>query len=306
MVERDCDPSNGRKMEPQRAKAVGEDHGILCPQAPITDIKKFSKSFFIHHMINHIKGKPGRKSLIKENPPYGGFVKLPFEFYLNPGMELDRSYIIGITHLGRRRKGKPFTPGTWTLAGEIVTPQDNILRGSNNRLAIRRREDIVGAHHQTAGFNLSLDGKGNMDSHLVPIKICIERRTDEGMKLDRLSFNQNRLKSLDSEAMKGGSPVEKDGMLLDHLFEGIPDLTRLLLYELLGTLDRAHDPFFYQFVVNKGSEKLNRHLFREPTLMEFKLRSNNNHGAPGVVNSFSQKVLAEPPLLSFEKIGKAL
>ena len=41
-----------------------------------------------------------------------------------------------------------------------------------------------------------------MYRHLVAVKVCIKRRTNKRVELDRLTLNQYRFKRLDAQAMK--------------------------------------------------------------------------------------------------------
>jgi len=49
---------------------------------------------------------------------------------------------------------------------------------------------------QKSRLELGLQGQWNVDRHLVSVKVCVERRAGERMQLNRLSFDQDRLKSL--------------------------------------------------------------------------------------------------------------
>ena len=46
-----------------------------------------------------------------------------------------------------------------------------------------------------------------MDSHLVAVEVCVERRTNKRMQLDRLTLYQNRLKCLDTKSVQCGGAV---------------------------------------------------------------------------------------------------
>ena len=107
-----------------------------------------------------------------------------------------------------------------------------------------------------------------MDSHLVTVKVGVKSSTDQWVQLDRLAFDKNRLKSLDAETVQGRCTVEHDRVFLDNLFKDVPDLGALALDQLLGTLDRGAKATFFELVVDKGFEQLQRHLLRKTALVQ--------------------------------------
>ena len=81
---------------------------------------------------------------------------------------------------------------------------------------------LVG-HHQDTRFQLGFQAQRHVNGHLVTIEVSVERGTDQRMQLDRLTFDQHRLESLDAETVKGRRAVQHDRMLADNLFQDIPD-----------------------------------------------------------------------------------
>ena len=117
---------------------------------------------------------------------------------------------------------------------DVVAAQRDVLRRGRNRLAARRREDVVGSQHQHAGFHLRLDGERNVDRHLVAVEVRVVSGTNERVDADGLSLDQLRLESLDRQTMQGGGAVQEHGMSLRHFLQDIPDLRSLALDHLLG------------------------------------------------------------------------
>ncbi len=149
-------------------------------------------------------------------------------------------------------------------------------------------------------------GKGDVDGHLVPVEIRVEGRADQGMKLDGLPLDEDGLEGLDAQAVQGGRPVQHDRVFPDDLAQGFPDFVLLLLHHFLGALDGGHVPLLLQTVVNERFEQLQSHLLGQAALVEAEVRADHDDRAARVVHPFSQKVLTEPPLLSFEHVGKRL
>ena len=96
------------------------------------------------------------------------------------------------------------------VAGErqVVAAEHDVLRRNRDRLAAGRRKKVVRRKHQNARFDLRFGRKRNVNGHLVAVEVGVERRTDERMDLDRLTFDQHRLETpecRDGEASEHGS-----------------------------------------------------------------------------------------------------
>ena len=63
-------------------------------------------------------------------------------------------------------------------------------------------------------------------------------------------------------------------MVLDYILKNLINLWIVLLNNLLCTLDRLRLTTLLKLMYDEWLKQLNRHRFRKPTLVEFKLRSN--------------------------------
>jgi hypothetical protein len=79
---------------------------------------------------------------------------------------------------------------------------------------------------RNSGLCLRLKRKRHVDSHLVAVKVCVERRADERMQADGLTFNKHRLKGLDAKSVQSRRAVQHDRMVLDDAFQDPPTLRR--------------------------------------------------------------------------------
>ncbi len=95
-------------------------------------------------------------------------------------------------------------------------------------------------------------------------------------------------------------------MLLDDLLQEVPDLRLLQLDHLLGRLDRRDQPLLLELVVDERLEQLERHLLRQPALVELQLGPDDDDRAARIVDALPQEVLAEPALLPLERVGERL
>ena len=91
-----------------------------------------------------------------------------------------------------------------------------------------------------------------MHSHLVAVKVRVERSADQRMQLDGAAFHQHRLERLNAKAMQRRRAVEHNGMALDDGFQRIPHLGAGALYHLAGRLDVVAMPFSTRSFITKG------------------------------------------------------
>ena len=80
-----------------------------------------------------------------------------------------------------------------------------------------------------------------MHRHLVTVEVGVKGRANEGVQLNGFAFNQDRLESLNPQAVQGGCAVQQDGMLADHLFQDVPDHGRACFHFFFRRLDGGGD-----------------------------------------------------------------
>jgi hypothetical protein len=95
-------------------------------------------------------------------------------------------------------------------------------------------------------------------------------------------------------------------VLLDHLFEDVPDLGLLLLDHLLGLLDRRDQAALFELVVDERLEQLERHLLRQAALVQLQLGTDDDHRTARVVNALAEQVLTEAALLALQRVRQRL
>ena len=191
-------------------------------------------------------------------------------------------------------------------AGHVVQAEHDVLRRHDDRLAVRRRQDVVGRHHQRARFQLRFERQRHVHGHLVTVEVGVERGADQRMQLDRLAFDQHRLERLDAEAMQGRRAVQQHRMFADHFFEDVPDLGLFALDQLLRRLDRGGEATALQLGEDEGLEQLERHLLRQAALVQAQRRTDHDHRTAGVVDALAEQVLAEAALLALDHVGERL
>ena len=119
---------------------------------------------------------------------------------------------------------------------QVVEAENDVLRRHDDRRTVGRVQDVVGRHHQHAGFQLRFQRKRHVDRHLVAVEVGVERRADQRVQLDRLALDQDRLERLDAKTVQRRRAVQQHRVLADHLVEDVPDFRLLFSTSFLACL----------------------------------------------------------------------
>jgi len=181
---------------------------------------------------------------------------------------------------------------------QVVEAQDDILRRHDDWLAVGRRQDVVGRHHQYAAFQLGLKAQRHVDSHLVAIEVSVERGANQRVKLDRLAFNQFWFEGLDTEAVQRRRAVEQDRVLADHLVEDVPHFRLFFLNQLLGSLDRSGQAFRVETRIDERLEQFEGHLLGKTALVQFQVsrpacREGSGGSGPACLSACPRSISAD-------------
>ena len=143
-----------------------------------------------------------------------------------------------------------------------------------------------------------------MHRHLVAVEVRVVGRTHQRVQLNRFTFDQHGLESLNAKTVQGGRPVQQHWVLADDLCEDIPHLWRLALNHFLGGLNGARQATQFQLAKDEWLEKLQRHLLGQSALVQFERRACHDHRTTGVVHALAQQVLTETSLLTFDHVSQ--
>ena len=144
---------------------------------------------------------------------------------------------------------------------------------------LRRAEDVVRAHHEHVRFGLRLDRQREVDGHLVAVEVGVEAGADERVHLDGVAFDEHGLEGLDAHSVEGRRAVEENRVLVDHLFEDVPDLGVAALEHALGALDGVGEPVVLEAADDEGLVELKGDLLGKAALVELELGADNDDGA---------------------------
>ena len=145
-----------------------------------------------------------------------------------------------------------------------------------------------------------------MNRHLVTVEVGVEGRANERMQLDGLAFDQDGLKSLDTQTVQRRRTVQHHGVLFDDLFQDVPNNGRSGLDFLLGGLDGGRNAHGFQASEDKRLEQLQGHQFRQTALVQLERWAHGNHGTTGVVHALAQQVLAETTGFTLDHVSQGL
>ena len=136
--------------------------------------------------------------------------------HLDAGMQRNLSAVIGGFHFPGGAEAHAFALLKAALGGHVVQTKHDILRRHDDRAAVGGRENVVGAHHEHAAFDLRFHRKGNVHGHLVTVKVGVVGRADERVQTDGLAFYQQGFKGLNAQTVQGRGAVEQNGVLAHH------------------------------------------------------------------------------------------
>ena len=96
-------------------------------------------------------------------------------------------------------------------------------------------------------FSLRLNTQRQMHCHLVAVKVRIETAAYKRMKHDSITFDQNRLKGLNTHPVKRRCTVQQHGVLVNHFFENVPYLLISALNHSFGAFDSISQAVHFEF-----------------------------------------------------------
>ena len=222
------------------------------------------------------------------------------------GLHVDLVLVKGHFGLFQRGEHTALALGAVDDGGQVIQTEDHVLARHGHGVTVRRLQNVVGRHHQRAGFGLSFGGQRQMHCHLVAIEVGVECGAGERRQMDGLTFDQNRLEGLDAQTVQRRSTVQQHRMFGDDLFEHAPHLGIATVHQTLGALHVLCIVEIHQTLDDERLEQLEGHRLRKTALMHPQGRADHDHGTTGVVHSLTQQVLAETALLALEHVAQGL
>ncbi len=311
------DPGAGGFLEAQRHHLVGEDHRRLLTAVAVDDVDEIADFLLGQVLVQDLQADvfvvrqqggdlhaAGRR--VDDLGAHDAVRVLLREAALDLGVHRHGLAVQGLLDFVQIAEDHAFADFTVLDQRQIVEAEHDILRRHDDRTAVGRREDVVGRHHQHAGFELGFQRQRHVDGHLVAVEVGVEGRADQRVKLDGLAFDQLGFERLNAQAVQRRRAVEHDRVFADDLFEDIPHLRLLALDHALGLLDGTRQALGVETGVDERLEQFQRHLLRDAALVQLQFRTDGDDRTAGIVDALAQQVLAEAALLALQHVGERL
>ncbi len=161
---------------------------------------------------------------------------------------------------------------------DVVATHHGVLRRTHNWATVGRSKNIVCRKHQSVRFDLGFDRKRQVNRHLVAVEVSVETFTHKRMQVDRITFNQDRLKRLNTHSVKCWSTIQHDRVIANDLLENIPNLFVFTLKHFLGAFDRIGVAQLFEFANDERLVKFQRNLFGQTALVELQAGTHHDDG----------------------------
>ena len=302
-------------LETERHQTVNEHNRFLLSAVAVDDIDNFADFLLFDQSID----KRERNVLVlRQNFRYhqtsrSGVNQTVFGFTvvvdvadaaLDLAVQINRFGIQRQQHFVIIGKNRAFAFQTVGIIGQVINTQNHILSRHDNRLARGRRQNIVGGHHQNAGFQLGFHRQRNVNRHLVTVEVGVKSGTYQRMQMDGLTFDQNRLKSLNTQSVQGRRTVQENRMFADHFFQNVPNFRTFFFNHAFGRFDGRSMSVQFQLGVNERLEQFQRHLLRQTALLQSQFRTDGNNRTAGIVDALAEQVLTETSLFTLQHVGQ--
>ena len=97
------------------------------------------------------------------------------------------------------------------------------------------------------------------------------------MQLNGFTFDQDRLKRLNAQAVQRWCAVQENRMLANHLFQDVPNNWRAAFDFFLRRFNRGCNAQLLKACKDKGFEEFERHQLRQTALVQFQSWAHGNH-----------------------------
>ena len=154
--------------------------------------------------------------------------------------------------------------------------------------------------HEDLRLKHSLVAQREVNSHLVTVEVGVKCSTCQRMQLDCLAFDKFWLESLYTETVQCRRTVEKHRVTLHYVLKNIPYYGLTTIDNLLRALDGLNYTALDELTDDKRLVKLGCHQLRKTTLTHLQFRTDDDYRTCRIVNTLTEKVLAETSLLTFQ------
>ena len=199
-----------RVIEAERHDAVAEDDRLLLPAMAVDGVDHRRDFALGHELVDRVERNLRiHRQHVAEDDAAGRGLK-PFlerlalivhavPAVLDLGVQAERLLVQGVLDLGHAgvvaahgvdqfrvllelrfgvQRELPLARLALAHQREIIEAEHDVLRRHDDRLAVRRVQDVVGRHHQHARFQLRFQRQRNVHGHLVAVEVGVESGAD--------------------------------------------------------------------------------------------------------------------------------
>ena len=153
------------KLEAGVHDLVSEYHGILQTNTTISGVNQLRDRLFLHWLVNQLVRQTFRHNTEQQRTTDGGINHFGFSnhaavdisnrfgntnFHLR--LQMSRTGLVSTAYFFQIRQEHTFAFSVDTLTGHPVQTQYHVLRRYDDWLTVRRRQYVVGCHHQCTSF----------------------------------------------------------------------------------------------------------------------------------------------------------
>ncbi|MBA7675079.1 hypothetical protein ES703_83308 [subsurface metagenome] len=138
---------------------------------------------------------------------------------LNLSSEVNSTKFISELCLSETAEDCAFSLSSGADGSQVVATKNHIQCWGYYWLTAAWQQHIVDAEHHLFSLLDRSFRQGDVNCHLVTIKISIEGSTYQGMELDGATINEHWFEGLHAKSVQGGSPVKQHWALLDNLLQ---------------------------------------------------------------------------------------
>ena len=200
----------------------------------------------------------------------------------------------------------PFTFTTSFFSCQVVVTDNHVLWWGHDRLTILRCQDVSSGKHQQTSFGLGFIWQRNVDGHLVTVKVGVISFSNQWVQTHCLTWNQDRLKRLNSQTVKRWCTVQKNWVLLDNVFQDVHNNFVTTVDHTLSGTNVTSQVTSNQFLHDEWAEQFHSHWTWQSHLVHLQERTNVDNWTSWVVNTLTKQVLTETSLLTLKHVWQWL
>src|SRR5476651_2027305 len=315
VVNTDGNAGNSRVSKTGVHQLVSEDHGLFQTNHAVALVDQLGDRLFLHWQVDDVVRQTFWHNLIQQRTADSGVddtgvghaaAVTVVDGFVDPHFDLGvQCGFAGTEHTVNFLQVSEYTTfalGVDRFTGHVVQTQYNVLRRNDDWLTVGGRQDVVGRHHQRTRFQLSFQRQRYVNSHLVTIEVGVICRTNQRVQLDRFTFDQNRVKRLDTQTVQGWCTVQQYRVFADNFVQDIPNDSFFALNHFLSGFDGGGEATQLQFAVDERFEQFQCHFLRQTTLVQTQVWTYGDNGTTRVVDTFTQQVLTETTLFTFNHV----